>query len=83
MVKNRKHLIPTNKKFTEKFSYSNIIPPTTKLPESIAPAQTANSPKPVTSSTTVNPSKSMVPNENKITRSGRVSKKPNRYIEEC
>ena len=83
MIRNRRHLIPTNEKFTEKFSYDNIIPPTTKSPESIAPLQTANSPKPVTSSTTINPSKPIAPNETKVTRSGRVSKKRNRYIQQC
>ena len=83
MIRNRRHLIPTNKKFTEKFSYSNIIPPTTKLPERVASPQTANSPKAVTSSTTINPSKTIAPNGTKVTRSGRVSKQPNRYIEQC
>ena len=83
MIRNRRHLIPNNEKFTEKFSYNNIIPPTTKSPESITPPQTANSPKPVTSSTTINPSKPIAPNETKVTRSGRVFKKSNRYIEQC
>ena len=67
MIRNRRHLIPTNEKFTEKFSYDNIIPPTTKSLESIAPPQTTNSPKPVTSSTTINPSKLIAPNEAKVT----------------
>ena len=70
MIRNRRHLIPTNEKFTEKFSYNNIIPPATKSPESIAPPQTANPLKPVTSLTTINPSKPMAPNETKVTRSG-------------
>ena len=74
MIRNCRHLIPTNEKFTEQFSYDNIIPPTTKSPESIAPPQTANSLKPVTSSTTINPSKSITPNQTKVIRSGRVSK---------
>ena len=39
------------------FSYNNVIPPTTKSLESITPSQTANLPKPVTSSTTINPLK--------------------------
>ena len=46
MIRSRRHLIPTNEKLTEKFSYDEIIPNTTKLPESVAPPQTANSPKP-------------------------------------
>ena len=73
MIRNRGHLIPTNKKFTKKFSY-NIIPPTTKAPESITPLQTANLPKPITSSRTINPSKPIAPNETKVTQSGRVKK---------
>ena len=68
MIRNRRHLIPTNGKFTEKFSYDSIIPPTIKSPESIAPLQTAKSPRPVTSSTTINPSKPIAPNEAKVTR---------------
>ena len=83
MIRNRRHLIPTNEKFIEKFSYDNIIPPTTKSPESIVPPQTANSPKLVTSSTTITLSKPIALNETKVTRSGRVSKKPNKYIEQC
>ena len=46
MIRNRKHLIPTNKKFMEKFSYDNIIPSTTKLSENIVPPQTGKSRKP-------------------------------------
>ena len=83
MIRNRRHLIPTNKKLTKKFNYDNIIPTTTKLLESVATLQTANSSKPVTSSTTINPSKPIVPNRTKVNRSGCVSKKPNRYIEQC
>ena len=45
MIRNRRHLIPTKEKFTEKFSYDNIIPTTAKLLESVAPWQTANWPK--------------------------------------
>ena len=75
MIRNCRHLIPTNEKFTDKFSYDDIIPTNTKLPESVAPPQTANSPKPLTPSTTVNPPKPIGPNRTKITRSGRVSKK--------
>ena len=82
MIRNRRHLIPTNEKFTEKFSYDNIIPTTTRSPESVAPPQTVNSPKRITSSTTINPSKPIAPNGTKVTRSGRVLKKPNRYIEQ-
>ena len=67
----------------EKFSYDNITPATAKLPESVAPLQTASSPKSVTSSTAINPSKPIAPNGSKVTESGRVSKKPNRYIEQC
>ena len=52
MIRNRRHLIPTNEKFTEKFSHENIIPPTNKLEERVAPPQNANSRKSVTSSTT-------------------------------
>ena len=58
---------PTNKKFTKKFSYDNIIPATTKSQESITPLQTANLPKPVTSLTTINQSKPVTPNEAKVT----------------
>ena len=83
MITNRRHLIPTNEKFTEKFSYGNIIPTTTRSPESVTPPQTVNSPKLITSSTTINPSKPIAPNGIKVTRSGRVSKKPNRFIEQC
>ena len=74
MIRNGRHFISTNEKITEKFSYDSIIPSTTKLPESVAPRQTVNSPKPATSSTTINPSKPIVPNGTKITQSGRVSK---------
>ena len=83
IIRSRRHLISTNEKFMEKFSYDNIILPTTKLPESIVPPQTANFPKPVTSSTTINPSKPTAPNKTKVTQSGHVSKKTNRYIEQC
>ena len=83
MIRNCRHLILTNQKFNEKFSYDNMTPPNTKSPESIAPLQTANSPKPVTSLTTINPSKPITPNKTKVTQSGCVSKKPNRYIEQC
>ena len=83
MIRKRRQLVPTNEIFTEKLSYDNIIPHTTKSPESIAPLQTANSPKPLTSSTIINPLKPIAPNETKVTRPGRVSKKPNRYIEQC
>ena len=38
--------------FTPKFSYNNIIPTTTKLPEYVTPSQTADLPKPVTSNGT-------------------------------
>ena len=48
---------PTYVDQNKKFSYDNIIPPTTKSLESITPSQTANSPKPITSSTTINPLK--------------------------
>ena len=82
MIRNRRHLILTNEKFNEKFSYDNIIQTTTKLPQSVAPPQTVNSSKPVTSSTTINPWKPVAPNGIKVTRSRRVSKKPNKYIEE-
>ena len=83
MIRNHRHLILTNKKFTEKFSHNNIIPPTTKSPERIAPLQIANSPKPVTSLTTINPSKPITPNQTKVTQSGHVLKKPNKHIEQC
>ena len=75
MIRNHRHFILTNEKFTDKFSYNNIIPPTTKSPESIAPLQTANSPKPVTPSTTINPLKHIALNETKVTWSGHASKK--------
>ena len=78
MIRNRRHLITTNKKFTEKFSYSNIIPPIIKSTKSIAPPL-----KLVTSSTTINPLKTIGRSETKVTRSGRVLKKPNKYIEQC
>ena len=83
MIRNVRHLIPTNKKFNKKFRYDNIISTSTKLSESVAPPQTANSTKPVTSSTTVNPSKPIAPNGTKVARSGRVLKKPKNYIEQC
>ena len=67
MIRNHRHFILTSEKFTDKFSYNNIIPPTTKSPESIAPLQTANSPKPVTPSTTINPLKHIALNETKVT----------------
>ena len=78
MIRNRRHLVTTNEKFTEKFSYSNIIPPTTKSTKSMAPPL-----KLVTSSTTINPLKTIGRSETKVTRSGRVLKKPNKYIEQC
>ena len=80
MIRNCRHLISTNEKFTKKFSYDEIIPNTTKLPESVAPPQTANLPKPVTLSTTINPSKSVASSGAKVTRSGRVSVKPNSIL---
>ena len=83
MIRNRRHLTQTNEKFTEKFSYYNIILTTTKLPENVAPPQTANSPKPVTSLTTINPSKPIAPNGTKVTQSAFVLKKPNKYVEQC
>ena len=76
MIRNHRHLILTNGKFTEKFSYDNIVPTTTKLLESVTPLQSANLPKRVTASTFINSSKSIVPNSTKVTRSGRVLKKP-------
>ena len=72
MVRNRKHLITTNEKSIEKFSYSNIIPTTTKPTKRMAPPQTTNLLKLVTSSTTINPLKTIGHNE---TRLGRVLKK--------
>ena len=83
IIKNHRHLIPTNEKFTQKFTYNNIIPITTRLPEGKTPQQTENLPKPVASLTTINSSKSIAPNRTKITRSGCVLKKTNRYIEQC
>ena len=41
---------------------------------------TANSPKPIASPTTINISKPISPNKTKVTRSARVSQKPNKYI---
>ena len=76
MIRNHRHLILTNGKFTKKFSYDNIVPTTTKLLESVTPLQSANLPKRVTASTFINSSKSIVPNSTKVTRSGRVLKKP-------
>ena len=43
MIRNCRHLIPINEKFTKKFSYNNIIPPNNKLLERVTPLQTANS----------------------------------------
>ena len=75
--------MPTNEKFTEKVSYDNIIPTTTKLPKSVKLPQTSNSLKPIASSTTINPSKPIAPNGTKVTRLESVLKKPNRYTEQC
>ena len=75
IIRNRWHLMPTDEKFTDKSCYDNIIPPTTKLPESVAPPQTAKSPEPIISLTTINLSKLIAPNGAKLNLSGRVSKK--------
>ena len=83
MIRNHWHLILTKEKFTKKFGYDNTIPPITKSLKSITPPQTANLLKPITSLTTINPLKPIAPNKTKVTRSGHVSKKPNRYIEQC
>ena len=83
IIRNYRHLIPTNEKFTNKFTYDNIIQTATKLPESVAQPQTANLPKPVTSSTNINPSKPIAPNGTKVTQLGCFSKKSNRYIGQC
>ena len=58
-IRNHKHLITTNEKSIEKFSYSSIIPTTTKPTKRMAPPQTTNLLKLVTSSTTVNPLKTI------------------------
>ena len=78
IIRNCRYLIPTNEKFTEKFSCDNIIPTTTKLPESLAQPQTANLPKSVTSSTNINPLKPIKPNGTRVIRSG-IFEKQNNY----
>ena len=83
VIRNRRHLIPTDEKITHKFIYSNFISTTANLPESVAPLQTTNSLKPVTSLVTINSSKSVAPSGTKITRSGLVLKKLSRCIEQC
>ena len=81
VIINRRHLIPTNDKLTQKFSSDNLIATPTKLPESVAPLQTTSSPKPVTSLANIHSSKPVSPNGTKITWSGLVLKKLSRYIE--
>ena len=81
VIRNRRHLIPANDKFTQKFSSDNFIATTTKLPESVAPLQTTSSPKPVTSLGTITSSKAVSPNGTKITRSGLALKKLSRCID--
>ena len=83
VIRNRRHLIPTNDKLTQKFSSDNFIVTTTKLPESVSPLQTTSSPKPVTSLATIDSLKPVSPNGTKITRFGLVLKKLSRYIEYC
>ena len=81
LIRNRRHLIPTIDKLTQKFSSDNCIATPTKLPESVAPLQTTSSPKPVTSLANIDSSKPFSPNGTKITRSRLVLKKLSRYIE--
>ena len=67
MNRNSRNLVPTNEKFTKKFSRDKLISPTIKLPEGVTPPQTAKSPESVTSLTTINPSKLISPNGTKST----------------
>ena len=69
IIRNRRHLILTDEKFTQKFSNGNIIPAFTELSEGVAPLQFTSLSKPVTSLTTINHLKSIAPNVTKITQS--------------
>ena len=83
IIRNHRHLILTDEKFTQKFSNDNIRPASTKLPEGVAPLQTTNLSKHVTSLTTINHLRPITPNLTKETPSWHASKKPNWYIEQC
>ena len=83
MIRNRRHLIPTYENFPEKFNYGNYMPISTKLQEKVALPQAANLTKPVTSSTTINPSKPIVPNGTKLTQPGRALTSISNSIETC
>ena len=69
IIRNRRHLILTDEKFTQKFSNGNIRAASTELPGGVAPLQTTNLSKPVTSLTTINHLKPITPNLTKTTRS--------------
>ena len=62
IIRNHRHLTLTDEKFTQKFSNGNIRPASTKLPEGVAPLQTRNLSKPVTSLTTINHLRPITPN---------------------
>ena len=83
IIRNHRHLILTDEKFTQKFSNGNIRPASTELPEGVAPLQTTNLSKPVTSLTTINHLRPITPNLTKEIPSWHASKKPNWYIEQC
>ena len=73
VIRNRLHLIPTDENFEFRFEYEDILlkdQPSlpTELPEPGTPS------KPMSTPISQNPVK---------TRSGRVIRKPTRYVEEC
>ena len=70
IIRNRRHLIPTSEKFIAKHDYDNIIEP-----------------REMTSQKTLVQAKTDLPSNTTIppvrTKSGRISKKSKRYLEEC
>ena len=70
IIRNRRHLIPTNEKFIVKHDYDNII----------EPSETASQKTLVQTKTDIPSNITTLPVR---TKSGRISKKPKRYLEEC
>ena len=70
LIRNRRYLIPTNEKFIAKHDYDSIIEP-----------NETTSQKTLVQTKTDIPSNITTPPVR--TKSGRISKKPKRYLEEC
>ena len=70
IIRNRRHLIPANEKFSVKHDYDNIIEPS----ETTSPKTFVQTKTDIPSNLTTPPVR---------TKSGRIIKKPRRYLEEC